>query len=272
MQAAILEFGPSAARFHRVHDDAVVDHLQRDDMGCGGEGGGGFRLVPDAEVEGAVGRGLGVDLGPAGVEREGDGAFVHVEGDQVGGIAGGVDAVGDDQGDGLAHEAHAAIGEDGARRGGAPAAVTVGDAGEAHADIDARRAQVLRGEDEMHAGGGAGGGDVQQGDVGMRAVRAEEPRPQRIFRRDIIDIAALPREEAMIFDAMGGLRLAEFHGRGPSLVSAESYAPGWECPAGGARVNQRLRAVRRGGQTLSDRTVAMANSPKPLKRVLVTVE
>jgi hypothetical protein len=46
----------------------------------------------------------------------------------------------------------------------------------------------------------------------MRVIRSQEPRLKRAFGRDIIDIAALPGQEADIFTATGGLGLAEFHG------------------------------------------------------------
>ncbi len=168
-------------------------------------------FLTDAIVKDMVAGGLGVDRRALRAQRHGHGQFAGRQVHQCGGILGGVQVIGKDQGNRLAHETHTALCEHGAFGGGAFAAIPVVDQIKGHAQRHALRQQVIRCQNGMHAGGGAGLGQIQRGDVGMGGIGSQEIGMQRIFWRDIIDITTLPRQETQIFAAAGGLRLAEFH-------------------------------------------------------------
>ena len=119
----------SGACLHRGDDDAIVDHAQlRHVRGLGEERVGGG-LLADVPVKHEVVRRIRPDQWGArvhGVVEIGDGGFhVVVDHDGLGGIAPGLDAVGDDESNGIADMAHGAVGQNGVGRAGLGGAVTV---------------------------------------------------------------------------------------------------------------------------------------------------
>ena len=108
---------------------------------------------------------------------------------------------------------------------------------------------------------------IQPGDASMRRLSAQKVGDQSALWGDVIDITPATRQEPQILQPPLALCCAKFCHAIPQTPNTNNYAPGRICPAGGA-----LAFRLSGGQILSDKTVTMTNSPKPLKRLLVTVE
>ncbi len=148
---AAVVFGDDAAPFDRMAGAAVLPEIGMEHMRGLGEGGVGI-----AEIHLVGGDGVGVELAPhrrrAGRDRlaavRDRGQQVVVDVDQRGGVLGDVAAVGDDDGDRLAHIGHLAVGE---RE--APHAVErrAGIGVPHHAALGHHGGEVVEGEHGVHA-------------------------------------------------------------------------------------------------------------------------
>ena len=232
VEAGAVPAGDGGARLDRRGMDAVVDQLQLDDMGGGGEAGLGRGAVAALEAEDGVAGRLGPELRRAGGQRR---AAVHHGGqglvadlDRLGGVARLGGGLGDDEGDGLAHMADGIGGQrmaggdddrgDGRHHGGAGQRA------------DALGGEVGMGQHQADAGHGPGGGGVDAGDAGMGMRGAQDMAVQRAGGGDIGDVAALAGEEAEVLGAAEGLADgAVRHGAGPWLFPASVAARGGYC-------------------------------------------
>ncbi len=203
------QFGKTAARFHRIGDDAVVVGGERDGARGSGEGGIGRGFITEIVVIGHVVGSAVVDDRAAGKEVEFDGQFINVEVDQFGGIFGLRKGVCDDERDGVAHKAHAPFGED--RAGGSIATlpIAVFDDMGAHLVGEVERGEVGGGDDGVHTGGLAGVFHVER-ESAMGHGGAKDKPVQRVLRCDIIGVTASAGQKALILDASDGLAGAEF--------------------------------------------------------------
>ncbi len=118
---------------------------------------------------------------------------------------------------------HPVAGQHRPLRRGSGAAVPVLHRGEIHPRLDARLFQILLRQHELHARGVLGIACVEAGDPCMRHGRTDETGMKRALGRDIVDIAALPRQKPDILHALDGLTFSELI-HGDALQSAISFA------------------------------------------------
>ncbi len=171
--AAGIVLGDAGARLHGIGDQAVVDQLQRGHMRRPGQRLLGRRPLAELPVEGQVGRHVVVDqglarlLGLLGVRR--DRQAVVIDLDQLGGVLGGAQALGHDEGDMVADMADPVGAQHHPERQLRGAAVAVLHRDQARQGVAAATGHdVLAGDHRQHAGRGLGGADVDRCDAGMR--------------------------------------------------------------------------------------------------------
>ncbi len=262
MQPVALPFGIGAARLHRIDDDPVVGDLHPDVMG--------------RRLERCL-RALAVTLPPVkcqivgrfGMDRHATRhrfymrfQIVIVEADQLGGILGLGQRVGDDTGHRLADMTDPAVGKRGALRLCARRAVQIDHDFGAQMRIHTARHQIVECQDQMHARCRARVVQIKAGDLGMRNRRAEEIGEQRVFRRNIIDIAPCPGQKTDILNAFDGLAFSEF-------FHVALRTPVQKATLAGLAPVSSLTGC---DYDASEHTVSTPISPNPLKRVAVTVE
>ena len=218
---AAVEFGHDAAPFDRMAGAAVLPEIGMERMRGVGEGGVGI-----AEIHLVGGDRVGIELAPhcrrAGRERLaaiGDGGQqVVVDVDQGRGVLGNVAAVGDDDGDGLAHIGHLAVGE-----GEAPHAVErrAGIGMPHHAALGHHRREVVEREHRMHAGQRQRGVLRYAADRGMRMRAAHKAGMQNVRHDDVVDEAALAAQQRRVLDSVDARTDQRSHG------CSTSRSPGW---------------------------------------------
>ena len=186
-------------RLDRRDDDAVVHHLDLDDVR-----GLGHRLrhrigVAALDVVGEIARRLGPDRRrPGGECREAVDHGVErlvVDLDQLGRLACGLRAVGHDEGHRIADMAHAAIGQRRPRRHDHRL-----DRRQARHVAQALGRKVGMGVDGAHAGKRCRRRNVDPLDDGMGMRRAQHVAVQAICNRDVIDVAAAAGQEPRILE------------------------------------------------------------------------
>jgi hypothetical protein len=175
----------------------------------GGEGGFDRVLVADVPVEANIAFGIVMDQGRAfgdgGADGGDGGEGFDVDDQGFGGVLGLFGGFGDDHGDGVTHVADLALGEDGVGRldhRGAVLAVELPAAGDA---AEAGFGDVFTGEDGDHARHGAGFGGVDRFQGAVRDVRAFEDGVGLTGAVDVVGVAAVAGEEAVVFGALGGI-------------------------------------------------------------------
>ena len=207
--AALVVVAHRRARLHRIGNQAVVDEVERGDMGGAGEGGVGRRLVPEMPLEHRVLRRDLMHLRGARLARvpgHGDRRqHVVVDDDGLRRILGGGESVGDDHRHMVAHVAHLALREGRMRPRLHRRAVLGMDHPAADQPADLVGGQILAGEDRHHPRHGRRGGLVDAVDRGMGVRRAEEVGVGLARTVDVVGVAALADEVAAV--------LAPLHGR-----------------------------------------------------------
>ncbi len=211
--------GDGAARLQGVDHDAIVDQLDARNLGSCGEGLGGAGLVAMHPVEAEVPGGLGMHHRRVGVERA---VGIHqrrqcleVELHQLGGVAGLIEGLGDDEDDRVADVAHPPAGEHRTRRHESLAAAAARHGGQARHGADAGRREVGACQDGQDPGRLLRRFDIQPGDGGVGEGAPHDGAIGLSCEIDVIGIAALAGEQSSVLDASHGLADAELsHVRG----------------------------------------------------------
>ncbi len=161
--------------------------------------------VPVGPVEGHVVRRLGPDRVRAGGQRAvhvgGGGQRVEVEGHEGGGIDGLGLGLGDHDGDGFAHVAHAVHRERGDRGDGQEPAAAAGEGGGGRDRAQPRRDRVAPGEDREHAGHGARPARVHGADEAVGRGGARERGVGLAGQVHVVGEAAAAGEEGAVLAA-----------------------------------------------------------------------
>ena len=169
--------------------------------------------------------GLPVQLGPhGGLPRVeglcgvGDGREgIIVDHDLVGGVARESGAFGNDQGHGIADMAHALLHQSRPGRHRDRRPVAIGKPGRAGDRAETVLCQILAGQYRQDARQCRRRRDVERADPGVGMRRAQNGRIGLVRARDIVEIAAIAREETPILDAPDRLADAELlHSRPPA--------------------------------------------------------
>ena len=190
------------ARLHRVGDEAVVDQLQRGDMGGLVEGLVHRLLIllhePPvvAEVAGQIVMHPGRILFHRLFHVHHGGQLVDIDDNRLGGVAGLRQRLGHHGGDGLAHMADLLMGQYGVFRLLHGLAVFVGHL--PAAGHPAHFGEIRAGENLQHAGHVFGGRGIDPGQPPMGHIRAQEKHMGLAAQVDVIGIAPRPGEKAHI--------------------------------------------------------------------------
>ena len=185
----------SGARLDGRHDDAVVHHLDLDDVRRLLHRLSHSRGVTLVQVEGEITRRLLPDRGRAGGERRhavDDGRQrLVVDLDKLGRLAGDLLAVGNDEGHRIADMAHAALGKCRARRHDQ----------RLHRRHAGQRTETVGGEiggrvDALHAGKRRASRNVDPLYERMGVRRAQHVAMQASRNGDVVDVTAVADEEA----------------------------------------------------------------------------
>ena len=206
---AHVVFADRRARLHRVRDQTIVDDVELGDVLGLGEGRIRARLVAELPVvELVVGR-LVMDCRRAGlaggshVRDRGQNLVVDV--DHLGRVARLGERIGDDDGDVIADIAHLALRERGVGAGAHRRAVLVEDRPAADQAADLVGRDVVAGEDRDDARRRRGVLKVDRLDLRVRMRRTQKIGVGLARTIDVVDVAALARDEAEIFlSAHGG--------------------------------------------------------------------
>ena len=200
---ALVVVGRRGARLHGVGDQAVVDDVDLGDVRRLRERRIDIGLHADFPVVDQVARRFRMDLGHALVERLGEvdvgGHHLVVDLDRLGGVTRLVMAVGHDHGDRVADIAHRIERHHRMRRRLVRLAVLVLDHPAADQAADLGVGGILAGEDLDHARHRLGRRGVDALDLRMGMRRTQEVRVGRPRERQVIDIAAGSRQEALVF-------------------------------------------------------------------------
>ena len=206
--------------------DALVDHPHPDDVvGCPERVGTVLVAAADGNIGAEVLELQGSAVCDRGLDVGHDREVVVVDVDQLDRVDRLGPGLGEDQGDGVADEAHLVEGQ------GATRALLV-DVGER---LERAAAQVLGGVDGQHAGSllGLRGVDAQEGGVGERAAHEHRVHDglaaaARAVRLPVVDEGALADEQLAVLDAANlrpqQRRTRSRHGAHPSDVAEEPSA------------------------------------------------
>ena len=197
------------ARLDGVGDDAVVDQVDRDDVGRPGELGVGGRRVAQVPVEADVAGGLVPHQGRAvgdGVVQVRDGRQrVVVDLDELGRVLGLRLGLGDDHDDRIADVPHLALRQGRVRRLDHDRAVLVLDlpaAGDAAQPVGGH---VVAGQDGEHARRRERAAEASIDRIAAWAYgRADEHGPGLPRQHDVVGVAPLAEEEAAVLLAGDG--------------------------------------------------------------------
>ena len=193
--------GDRRARLDRVGDQAVVDHVDRDDMGRvleGGVGGGAIADLPVvADVAGRFveDQGRAVRLGGLDRGHRREVPVVHV--DQVGRFLRLLPRLSHHDRHAVTHIPDLAQRE--RRMGGFDHGRPVLAVDQPPRRDAAHALHVLAGEDRVDAGRRHGRAGVDPADVGVRDGRAEDVAVQLPGQVDVVRVAPAPRQEAGVF-------------------------------------------------------------------------
>ena len=184
------------------------------------EGLVGRLLVADRHIEQHVAGMVRPDLRRILLHRIGDagdgGQRRPVRLDRLDPVARLVEALSDDEGDGIADMTDLAIGQDRIGRRGERIGFEVEQARQSTQIPD-----VFGGQDRGDAGHRAGLGHVQrEGRMGVR--RTQHQRMQRSRRREIVGIATLAANKRVVFLSQDALTDAEFHGSSHRISTLSS--------------------------------------------------
>ncbi len=200
--ATRVEIGQRGPRLDGGGQDAVIAQVDRHPLGGGVEGGVGLLLVAERPVEGHVAGGVLVDLGrtlvgrPLGVDRCRQRLVLHL--DQLGGVGGGVAALGHHHRHSVADVAHGVDGEDrmgwGLQVGQQPS----------HRDHAAGLAllDVLAGEDRHHPRRGRRLVGFDPGDAGVGVRAAHDDRVQHAGQDQVVGVLAAAGDQSGVFPAL----------------------------------------------------------------------
>ncbi len=204
-----VERSHGAARLHRVRDHAVIAEGERHDVSGSAEGLVHGHAVTGLPIEAGIAGNVRGKLGRVGGTRRfgrGDGGQrVVVDDDQLGGIEGLGARLGHDQRDRLAHEADFVGGEQGLRdEGERLAGLGVGLA------IGAERLQAVGvdvgcGQYDQHARCVSCSLDLDGPDARMAVWRPQHDGMRQSVESEIVEIGAVPGDEALILATPGGL-------------------------------------------------------------------
>ena len=183
-------------------------------MGGRGERGVGRGLVADLPVEHQIVGDVRPDAGRTGIHDGGEigdrRQDIVIDLDRFGGIAGLLDAVGNDEGDRVTDMTHHAIGQHRMRRRSLRRAVPVGHQRRAGHRFQSIGIQFRRGVDRVHPGQRGRRGGVDPSDI-RRRMRAAQHHPEQHARQhDVIGVAPGALQQPRILDAADGLGEAEF--------------------------------------------------------------
>ena len=210
------------ARFHRDMRLTLVAQGGLHHMRGRGEGGIQRRVLGRVGLIGNVGGEFGVDGRAAAGIRHGDNGRFHraIHENQPGGILGDIAIVGDNENNRLADVANLIARQTLHFRHRPPSGIK-------HHDLGLDGIQILRGEHGAHAGDSTGRLDIDAADLPARHLRAHEGRLQHAGQGDVIDKAAMPGEQALVFlagqalaDKTGGGGRGGGHGHAPAPASA----------------------------------------------------
>ena len=205
------------AMFQRGDDDAVVDQFELDDMRRRGEGGPHGGAIALLEAVGKVIRNIVPKPRNAWVHRgfgiDDAGQRIVVDRNQLGGVAGGGEAFGHDEGHGLADMARPPGGQRGAF--GNQHRPRRGDLGGAGKRADPVRAKMGGIEHAEHAGDPQGRVGVDANDPGMGVGRADDLDMQLIGAIDIVGEAAASGQEPLILQTPYRLAAPFVHAQTP---------------------------------------------------------
>ena len=190
------------AGLHGAADDALVVGLDAHPVGRPAERVLHRRAVAQLPVHAAIARRFGVKLGRVGLQRGlciGDCRERPIgDGNGLGRCLGLGGALGNHEGNRVAHHAHPPGREHRAGRQGGGA--TVGTFGRHHAGDrpDAGTGQIGGGEDGAHPRHRCRSACIDQAELGMGVGRAHDAAPCLTGEHDIVDIAPAAGEEALV--------------------------------------------------------------------------
>ena len=212
---AAVVFAGDAARLQRVGGDAVDDEALLDHMRGLGEGGIGRGLVAGLVEIRLVVRAIVVELRRAGLERL---ARRHhgrarriVDLDALGGVAGEIERVGDDDGDRIADMQDAIDGDRRPMRQIHRAAVALLVGRHRRHRAEPVGLVVLAGQHRMHAGHLQRRARVDALDVGVGVRRAHDRGMELIGELEIVEIAPAPHQQARVLAPPHRLTDRELH-------------------------------------------------------------
>ena len=166
--------------------------------------------------------------------------------DRLGGVAGELGALGDDEGDRIADMADHAVGQHRMRRERHRRAVAVLHRGRARQAADAVGVEVRAGIDRQHARHRPRRRGVDRGDAGGGMRAAQHHALHGAGQGDVIGVGAAALQQARVLDAADGLGKAELrHGANSLPVSCDgsgtSLGRGGERPRGSGCIAGRAR-------------------------------
>src|SRR5690606_16119397 len=165
-------------------------------------------LVADGPDVAAVVVELVMDLGRVGSQRALGGGdrrqFLVIDLDQLGGVLGLEIALGNDHGDVVADVAHLVLRQRRVGRFPHGVAVDVGDQPAAGQAADLVGLEVFAGEYRQHAGRRQCGTGVDAADAGVGVRRAQEIGIGLAVEADVVGVAALAAQEALILAPLDG--------------------------------------------------------------------
>ena len=203
-------FGDRGARFHEIGHDARIDDRDFGDRMRFGECRLGRLLVADRNVEQHVAGMIGPNLRRALLHGIGEADHRRqrrpFDVDRLDRVAGVVDRVGDDEGDGVADMAHFILRQDRIGRTGERIDFKVEQARQV-----AETADIGRRQNHADARKPTGLADIDR-ELRMRMRRTQHQRMHRRLRRDVVGIAALAANERIVFLAAHALTDAKLDG------------------------------------------------------------
>ena len=147
---AICPFGIAAPRLHRIYDDPVIPHIKAHGFGRGIKCFLGGVFVAHPPIKRHVVRRFGVDGRTAALQLHVGWQVVDIQHDQLGGIAGLIQRIGDHHGNRFADIAHPALGKHRPQRFRGIGAIAVLQDRSGHGNVHASGFQVINRKDRVH--------------------------------------------------------------------------------------------------------------------------
>ena len=193
------------SRLHRVGDQPVVDEIEPGDVMSPGKGGLGRHRIADRPIAAEIARHTFIELRRIGPYRGDDPSHCRqnpiFDLNAFGGVAGDLDAVGNDHRDRVADMAHVALRQQRMRRLLHRLAVFAHNSPGAWDPVQLVGDDVLGGEDRHDAGLGRRLGLVDCHDLGVGMGRAQKDGIKLARAHDVMHIAPAAGQEAPIFAA-----------------------------------------------------------------------